>query len=190
VGFALAKIQPPAPRRGQLLARPALEARLRQAVADHRVVVVAAAAGYGKTALLVRALTPPAPGQGLAWVSLDPGDDLHRLLECLLAALDPFDLPLRVAPEGVLAAAMAGGGGGGTYQKVMLITAIAHRPPLLVLDEPTDAFDWSMYVVFWDVMAELVGRVTGVLMISHLLHDREQVDGAGVGAAVSHLDRT
>lgn len=107
MAFALAKIQPPAPRRGQLLARPALEARLRDAVLTHRVVVVAAAAGWGKTALLVRALTPPPAGQGLAWVALDPGDDLHRLLECLLAALDPFDLPWRVAPEGLLAGALA-----------------------------------------------------------------------------------
>jgi ABC-type multidrug transport system ATPase subunit len=65
---------------------------------------------------------------------------------------------------------------GGTYQKVKLLTAIAHRPALLVLDEPTDGFDWTMYLVFWDLMAELVGRGTGVLMISHLLHDRERFD--------------
>lgn len=65
---------------------------------------------------------------------------------------------------------------GGTYQKVKLLTAIAHRPPLLVLDEPTDGFDWTMYLVFWDLMSELVGRGTGVLMISHLLHDRERFD--------------
>jgi ABC-type multidrug transport system ATPase subunit len=65
---------------------------------------------------------------------------------------------------------------GGTYQKVKLLTAILHRPPLLVLDEPTDGFDWTMYLVFWDLMAELVGRGTGVLMISHLLHDRDRFD--------------
>ncbi|HEX2541830.1 MAG TPA: LuxR C-terminal-related transcriptional regulator [Caldimonas sp.] len=108
MGFALAKIHPPVPRRGQLLARPALEARLRDALEAHRVVLVAAPAGYGKTALLVRALAVRSPPQGLAWVSLDPGDDLHRLLECLLAALDPFDLPWRVAPEGLLASALSG----------------------------------------------------------------------------------
>lgn len=65
---------------------------------------------------------------------------------------------------------------GGTYQKVKLLTAIVHRPALLVLDEPTDGFDWTMYLVFWDLMAELVPRGTGVLMISHLLHDRERFD--------------
>jgi ABC-type multidrug transport system ATPase subunit len=65
---------------------------------------------------------------------------------------------------------------GGTCQKVKLLTAIAHRPPLLVLDEPTDGFDWTMYLVFWDLMAELVRTGTGVLMISHLLHDRDRFD--------------
>jgi ABC-type multidrug transport system ATPase subunit len=65
---------------------------------------------------------------------------------------------------------------GGTYQKVKLLTAIAHRPPLLVLDEPTDGFDWAMYLVFWDLLHELVAAGSGVLMISHLLHDRERFD--------------
>src|SRR5690606_4488763 len=64
--------------------------------------------GYGKTALLVRALAERPDDHGLAWVSLDPGDDLARLLECLLAALDAFDPPWRVAPEGLLAAALRG----------------------------------------------------------------------------------
>jgi hypothetical protein len=40
VGYALAKIQPPLPRRGQWLARPALETRLRDAVAGQRAVLV------------------------------------------------------------------------------------------------------------------------------------------------------
>lgn len=110
VSFAPAKIQPPAPRRGRLLARPALEGRLRDALAAHRAVLLAAPAGSGKTALLVRALLPPPDGHGVAWVSLDPGDDLSRLLECLLAALDPFDLPWRVAPEGLLAGSVADAG--------------------------------------------------------------------------------
>jgi len=65
---------------------------------------------------------------------------------------------------------------GGTYQKVKLLTALMHQPPLLVLDEPTDGFDWSMYLVFWDLLAELVAGGTGVLMISHLVHDRERFD--------------
>jgi len=65
---------------------------------------------------------------------------------------------------------------GGTYQKVKFLTAIVHRPPLLVLDEPTDGFDWSMYLVFWDLVRELVAAGTGVLLISHLVHDRQRFD--------------
>jgi ATP/maltotriose-dependent transcriptional regulator MalT len=53
VSFAPAKIQPPAPRRGRLLARPALEGRLRDALAARRAVLLAAPAGSGKTALLM-----------------------------------------------------------------------------------------------------------------------------------------
>jgi ABC-2 type transport system ATP-binding protein len=65
---------------------------------------------------------------------------------------------------------------GGTYQKVKFMTAILHRPALLILDEPTDGFDWAMYLVFWDILGQLVRFGTGVLMISHLLHDRERFD--------------
>jgi hypothetical protein len=35
----------------------------------------------------VRALAQPPIGHRLAWVSLHPGDDLLRMLECVLSAL-------------------------------------------------------------------------------------------------------
>lgn len=63
---------------------------------------------------------------------------------------------------------------GGTYQKVKLVTAIWDRPRLLVLDEPCDGFDWQMYLLFWRFLEELAQSGTGVLMVSHLLHDRER----------------
>jgi LuxR family maltose regulon positive regulatory protein len=108
VSFAVGKIQIPQPRRGLLIARPALEARLAQAIATQRAVLLVAPAGYGKTAALVRMLAERPAGQGVAWVSLDPGDDLHQLLHCLFAALDVFDPPWRTAPEGLIANALRG----------------------------------------------------------------------------------
>jgi LuxR family maltose regulon positive regulatory protein len=63
-------------------------------------VLLCAPAGCGKTALLARALEQLPAGQASAWVTLDPGDDLHRLLQCLWQALEPFDLPWRTSPEG------------------------------------------------------------------------------------------
>ncbi|MGB2906873.1 MAG: ATP-binding cassette domain-containing protein [Candidatus Aminicenantaceae bacterium] len=65
---------------------------------------------------------------------------------------------------------------GGTYQKVKFLTAIYPSPRLLLLDEPYDGFDWQMYQVFWEIMAELQSRGSAVLMISHLIYDQDRFD--------------
>ena len=101
--FALTKIQPPRPRSG-LVERVQLERRLNEALDSSRLVLLCTPAGFGKTSLLTRVLasrwkTP------LAWVSADEDDNLHRVLDCLCAALEPFDLPWRVAPEAIVSAA-------------------------------------------------------------------------------------
>jgi LuxR family maltose regulon positive regulatory protein len=105
--FARTKIQPPRPRAVSLIERPALDARLAEALCSHRLVLVCAAAGYGKTAALAaqfaRRSALPA-GTALAWISVDEGDDLHRLLDCIVAALEPFDPPWRTAPEALVSA--------------------------------------------------------------------------------------
>ncbi len=85
--------------------RPGLEQRLVRALAEQRLVLLCAPGGCGKTALLVRALDQLPAGHGVAWVTLDAGDDLHRLLQCLGQALEPFDLPWRIAPDGLAAMA-------------------------------------------------------------------------------------
>lgn len=100
--FARTKIQPPRPRGGTLMARPALDARIAEALDTQRLVLVSAAAGYGKTSALARRFAA-AGAPALAWVAADEGDDLHRLLECWLAALEPFDPPWRTAPEALVA---------------------------------------------------------------------------------------
>ena len=64
----------------------------------------------------------------------------------------------------------------GTYQKVKFLTSIYHSPRLIVLDEPYDGFDWRMYLVFWEIIQELRSRRAAVLMISHLIYDREKFD--------------
>jgi len=64
----------------------------------------------------------------------------------------------------------------GTYQKVKFLTSIFHLPDLLILDEPYDGFDWQMYLIFWEIIAELKSRGTSILMISHLFYDRNKFD--------------
>jgi LuxR family maltose regulon positive regulatory protein len=108
MGIASTKIQRPRLRAGLTLPRPALEQLLVQALCEQRLVLLVAPGGGGKTALLVRALEQLPAGQGSCWVSLDDGDDLHRLLQCLWLALEPFDLPWRTSPEALAAMAASG----------------------------------------------------------------------------------
>ncbi|HEX2011090.1 MAG TPA: transcriptional regulator, partial [Roseateles sp.] len=103
LAFARTKIQVPRPRTG-LLARPRVETPLRQALREQRVVLLAAPAGFGKTSLLARQLAELPADTALAWVGCDAGDELSRLAGCLVAALDPFDLPWRTSPEALIGA--------------------------------------------------------------------------------------
>ncbi len=106
MSFARTKIQPPRPR-AALVERDRLEARLTEALTARRVVLLCAPAGYGKTTLLAQQLARLPTEVAVAWVSADAGDDLHRLFECMAAALEPFDPPWRAAPE-ALASRLAG----------------------------------------------------------------------------------
>lgn len=107
VRIASSKIQRPRLRAGFSVPRPALEQRLLQALGEQRLVLLVAPGGCGKTALLARAIEHLPEGCGAAWVTLDAGDDLHRLLQCLGEALEPFDLPWRTSPEALAAMAIS-----------------------------------------------------------------------------------
>lgn len=96
--FARTRIQPPRVR-SDLIGRPTLEAGLQQALADRRLTLVVAPAGWGKTSSLSRQLTRLPAHTSLAWITADADDDLQRFLAGLTAALAPFDLPWRVSPS-------------------------------------------------------------------------------------------
>ncbi|GKQ38484.1 ABC transporter ATP-binding protein [Streptomyces sp. A012304] len=66
---------------------------------------------------------------------------------------------------------------GGTRQKINLVLALMHDPPVLVLDEPYQGFDWDTYLRFWELAGELRSRGRSVLMVSHLAHDLDRFDG-------------
>lgn len=156
MNFARTKIQPPRPRGGALLERPALEQRLAAALQRHRLVLVSAAAGYGKTTALARAAAHLPAGAALAWVAADEGDDLHRLLECLFAALEPFDPPWRTAPEALVAQAEEARGR--TRAAGELINALeASDTPhgVLVLDDLHRVDDGA----FFDFLAQVLERL-------------------------------
>jgi LuxR family maltose regulon positive regulatory protein len=103
--FAVTKIQPPRLRTQRVVERTELGAALVQALLTQRVVLLQAPAGFGKTALLAAQWPRLPAGTALAWISLDEDDDAQRIFACLVAALEPHDLPWRTSPEALIALA-------------------------------------------------------------------------------------
>jgi len=64
---------------------------------------------------------------------------------------------------------------GGTRQKLNLALALLHDPQLLLLDEPYAGFDWETYVRFWEMAERRRELGMGILIVSHLLAERERL---------------
>jgi ABC-2 type transport system ATP-binding protein len=64
---------------------------------------------------------------------------------------------------------------GGTRQKLNLALALLHEPRLLLLDEPYSGFDWETYIHFWDMAERRRAQGMGILIVSHLLAERERL---------------
>ena len=133
--FALAKIQPPRPRVG-LIERPRLERELGRALLEQRLVLLVAPAGYGKTAALTRQIRQLPEGTALAWVCADEDDHLQRFLACLCTALEPYDLPWRMAPDALPTLALGERGLRDVATELVNALAAAELPRgLIVLDD-------------------------------------------------------
>ena len=106
------KLFPPA-RRRQLVARPRVAGRLDASLdPGHRLTLVSAPAGFGKTTLLSDWLTdlnPLQPDTRVGWLSLDDGDnDLTRFMAHLVAALQSAELDVDAAVLESFTSASAG----------------------------------------------------------------------------------
>jgi len=64
---------------------------------------------------------------------------------------------------------------GGTRQKLNLALALVHEPRLLLLDEPYAGFDWETYLRFWEMAERRRATGMGILIVSHLLAERERL---------------
>jgi ABC-2 type transport system ATP-binding protein len=70
----------------------------------------------------------------------------------------------------------AGALSGGTRQKLSLTLALMHDPPVLLLDEPYQGFDWQTYLAFWELARDLRDRGTATVVISHLVFEQQRFD--------------
>ncbi|WP_083440751.1 LuxR C-terminal-related transcriptional regulator [Aquincola tertiaricarbonis] len=166
--FPRTKIQPPRLRVGAWVERAGLQARLGPALFCHRLVLLCAAAGYGKTAALARQIEHLPPGTAHAWVAADDGDDLHRLLGCLVAALEPYDPPWRIAPEALVALAASGDARQRHVAAAELLEALdACEVPhgIVVLDDMHRVDDPAVYE-FIDLLLERLGPCWTIVVSS------------------------
>ncbi len=62
----------------------------------------------------------------------------------------------------------------GNKQKVGVVTALQHRPELLVLDEPTAGLDPLVQQTFFEVLREAVAEGATVFLSSHILSEVEK----------------
>ena len=64
---------------------------------------------------------------------------------------------------------------GGMRRRLMVAKALAHTPPVLVLDEPTAGVDIDLRRQLWAHVRELNARGTTILLTTHYLEEAEQL---------------
>jgi ABC-2 type transport system ATP-binding protein len=65
---------------------------------------------------------------------------------------------------------------GGMRQRVSLAIALVHRPPFLLLDEPTVGLDPELRASFWEHFRELAAEGTTLVLSSHTMDDAAHCD--------------
>ena len=68
---------------------------------------------------------------------------------------------------------------GGMRQRTSLACALAHRPRLLLLDEPTVGIDPQLRATFWSYFRYLAGTGVTLIVSSHVMDEAERCDRLG-----------
>jgi ABC-2 type transport system ATP-binding protein len=68
---------------------------------------------------------------------------------------------------------------GGMRQRVSLAIALAHRPALILLDEPTVGVDPQLRVQFWEHFRTITRQGVTLIVSSHVMDEAERCDRLG-----------
>jgi len=66
---------------------------------------------------------------------------------------------------------------GGMKRRVLVAQALVHRPPVIVLDEPTAGVDVELRQTLWQFIAQLNKKGHAVLLTTHYLEEAEALCG-------------
>ena len=64
---------------------------------------------------------------------------------------------------------------GGMAQRLMIARALVHDPLLLFLDEPTSGIDPQTRLALWDIIRELNGQGTTILLTTHYMEEADEL---------------
>ena len=93
--------------------------------------------------------------------------DNHTLLQRAIEVLQMVELAHRKDDQvGTLS--------GGMIRRVMLATALVHKPRLLILDEPTAGVDPLLRIKFWDWFGQMVAAGTSIIVTTHNISEAER----------------
>jgi ABC-2 type transport system ATP-binding protein len=66
---------------------------------------------------------------------------------------------------------------GGMKRRALIAQALAHRPPIIVLDEPTAGVDVELRQRLWEFMKELNSQGHTIVLTTHYLEEAENLCG-------------
>jgi ABC-2 type transport system ATP-binding protein len=117
--------------------------------------------------------------QGLGlWEDLTVAENLTFAAAAFGSSPPPLDAELAAA-EGELVRDLPLG----LRRRLAFASALAHRPELLVLDEPTSGVDPRARARLWDTVHEAASGGAGVLVTTHYLEEASQCDRLVIMAA-------
>jgi ABC-2 type transport system ATP-binding protein len=64
---------------------------------------------------------------------------------------------------------------GGMKRRLMIVRALVTQPKLLILDEPTAGVDIELRHILWELLTELNGQGTTIILTTHYLEEAEQL---------------